>query len=217
MTYHDWAHERALMVRTQIRDRGVASPRVLEAMNRVPRERFLPEPLRPRAYADHALSIGHHQTISQPYMVAAMTAALDLQGTENVLEIGTGSGYQTAVLGELAAHVWSVERIPELAHTATALLNELGYGNVRVRTGDGTLGWPEEAPFDAILVTAGAPAPPPTLLRQLSDEGGILVAPVGDRDLQQVVAIRRRGADFSTTTLMGCRFVLLLGEEGWSA
>lgn len=217
MIHHDWAGARARMVRTQIKDRGVTSPRVLDAMGRVPRERFLPEQLGSRAYADHALSIGHHQTISQPYMVAVMTAALDLDGTERVLEIGTGSGYQAAILGELAARVWSVERIPELAREASARLGELGYRNVEVRPGDGTLGWPEEAPFDAILVTAGAPAPPPSLLQQLSEEGGVLVAPVGDRELQQVVRIRRTAAEFDTSTLLACRFVLLLGQEGWTA
>ena len=215
MDLHDWADERARMVRTQIKNRGVTSPRVLDAMGRVPRERFLPEPVRARAYADHALAIGHHQTMSQPYMVAVMTAALGLEGSERVLEIGTGSGYQAAVLAELAAQVRTVERIPELADEAARRLDGLGYTNVRVRAGDGTLGWPDEAPFDRILVTAGAPAPPPSLLRQLSEDGGILVAPVGDRDLQHLACVRRTGTQFTTTTHTGCRFVPLVGQEGW--
>jgi protein-L-isoaspartate(D-aspartate) O-methyltransferase len=215
MIHLDWAAARARMVRTQIRGRGVTSPRVLDALGSVPRERFLPEALRSQAYADQALSIGHHQTISQPYMVAVMTDALDLRGGERVLEVGTGSGYQTAVLAELAAHVWSVERIAELAQDASDRLVALGYGGVRIRAGDGTLGWPEEAPFDAILVTAGAPAPPPSLLAQLSDDGGVLVAPVGDRGSQRLVHVRRRDGAFTTTPLVACRFVLLLGEEGW--
>ena len=215
MSQYDWAGARNHMVRTQIKDRGVTSPRVLDAMSRVPRERFLPEGSRSHAYADHALSIGHHQTISQPYMVAVMTAALGLEGTERVLEVGTGSGYQAAVLAELAARVVTVERIPELAQAASLLLAELGYANVGVRVGDGTLGWPEDAPFDAILVTAGAPAAPPALLDQLSDDGGILVAPVGSRDHQHLVRILREGTEFTSTNFTGCRFVPLLGQEGW--
>lgn len=210
----DWARARARMVRTQLEGRGVASPRVLDALVRVPRERFVPDVLRSRACGDHALAIGHGQTISQPYMVAAMTQALDLQGSERVLEVGTGSGYQCAVLAELAAEVWSVERIPELADEALALLAGLGYRNVHVRTGDGTLGWPEAAPFDAIVVTAAAPVTPPSLLEQLAD-GGRLVAPVGDRDLQHLVVVERDGTEYRSRHSLGCRFVPLVGEEGW--
>lgn len=215
MDLHDWAGERARMVRMQIKSRGVTAHRVLDAMGRVPREQFLPERFRARAYADHALSIGHSQTISQPYMVAVMTAALELKGPERVLEIGTGSGYQAAVLAELAAEVRTVERVPELAEEATRRLHELGYANVRVRAGDGTLGWPEEAPFDRILVTAGAPTTPPSLLQQLSEDGGILVAPVGDREVQHLECVRRTGARYTTTISTGCRFVPLVGREGW--
>jgi protein-L-isoaspartate(D-aspartate) O-methyltransferase len=182
----------------------------------VPRERFVPEAARARAYGDHALSIGHGQTISQPYMVAVMTQALDLARGDRVLEVGTGSGYQAAVLAELAREVWSVERIPELADRATALLGELGYANVHVRAGDGTLGWPEQAPFDAIVVTAGAPASPRSLLSQLAPGGGRLVAPVGDRELQHLEIVERRGADYVTRRSIGCRFVPLLGAEGWA-
>ena len=210
-----WAAARAHMVRNQIEARGVRSPEVLAAMGRVPRERFLPSTLRTRAYLDQALVIGHHQTISQPYMVAVMTEALGLTGAEKVLEVGTGSGYQTAVLAELAREVHSMERIPALADSAESLLRELGYGNVRIRVGDGSLGWREEAPFQAILVTAGAPDAPRSLLAQLDEDGGVLVAPVGDRELQHVLRVQRRGTEFSTEHLMGCRFVPLLGAEGW--
>lgn len=211
----DWAAQRARMVRAQIESRGVRSPRVLAAMGRVPRERFVPGALRGRACADHALAIGHGQTISQPYMVALMTEALDLSPADRVLEIGTGSGYQCAVLAELAAEVWSVERIPALAEEASALLSELGYANVHVRCSDGSLGWPEQAPFDAIIVTAAAPAAPPPLLDQLSPRGGRLVVPVGDRELQHMSVVRRTPDGYQTRPSIGCRFVPLLGDEGW--
>jgi protein-L-isoaspartate(D-aspartate) O-methyltransferase len=216
MPHRDWAAERAHMIRAHLQGRGVTSARVLEALERVPRERFVPELAWPRAYADQALSIGHGQTISQPYMVAVMTQALELEDDERVLEVGTGSGYQAAVLAELAREVWSVERIPELAGGAAALLAELGYGNVHVRAGDGSLGWPEQAPFDAIVVTAAAPGTPPSLLAQLSPEGGRLVAPVGDRELQHLEIVERRGAEYVTRHSIGCRFVPLLGAEGWT-
>ncbi|NJD21000.1 MAG: protein-L-isoaspartate(D-aspartate) O-methyltransferase, partial [Gemmatimonadetes bacterium] len=207
MTYQDWAAERAHMIRAHLSGRGVTSARVLEALERVPRERFVPESLRPRAYGDHALSIGHGQTISQPYMVAVMTEALELEEGARVLEVGTGSGYQAAVLAELAGEVWSVERIPELARAAAALLGELGYANVHVRAGDGSVGWPEAAPCDAIVVTAAAPGTPPSLLAQLSAEGGRLVAPVGDRDLQYLEIVERRGAGYVPRRNLGGRSV----------
>jgi protein-L-isoaspartate(D-aspartate) O-methyltransferase len=203
------------MVRTQLAARGITDPRVLAAMGRVPRERFVPEAAQVRAYDDHAMGIGHGQTISQPFMVAVMTQALELRGDERVLEVGTGSGYQTAVLAELAAEVRSVELVPELARAAADVLSALGYRHAHVRQGDGSQGWPEEAPYDAILVTAAAPAAPPALLEQLSDEGGILVAPVGSREVQQLVRIERTGTTFSSTTSTHCRFVPLLGVEGW--
>jgi protein-L-isoaspartate(D-aspartate) O-methyltransferase len=203
------------MVRTQLQGRGVDSRRVLAALERVPRERFVPQGARSHAYSDHALAIDHGQTISQPYMVAVMTQALELEGRERVLEVGTGSGYQCAVLAELASEVFSVERIPELAEVASSLLAELGYANVRVRAGDGTLGWPEEAPFDAIVVTAAAPEPPPSLLAQLSPDGGRLVVPVGDRELQHLAVVERHGTEYVTRHSIGCRFVPLVGEQGW--
>ena len=211
----DWAAARARMVRDQLEERGVASARVLAAIERVPRERFVPDASRARSYADHALAIGHGQTISQPYMVAVMTEALDLHGTEHVLEIGTGSGYQCAILAELASEVYSVERIPELAADARTLLAELGYRSVHVRAGDGSLGWPEEAPFHAVVVTAAAPEAPRALLDQLSPDGGRLVVPVGDRELQHLAIVERSGNEYVTRYSLGCRFVPLLGEQGW--
>lgn len=212
----DWALAREHMVRVQIQGRGVRDPRVLEALRSVPRERFLAPEQRSRAYTDHALPIGHHQTISQPYMVAIMTEALGLAGTERVLEIGTGSGYQTAVLARLAAEVWTVERVPALAEVAGAVLDELGLEWVHLRIGDGSLGLPDAAPFQGILVTAAAPAPPPPLLHQLDADGGRLVIPVGDRDLQHVVRIERHGTEYRWSRSVGCRFVPLLGAEGWA-
>jgi protein-L-isoaspartate(D-aspartate) O-methyltransferase len=216
MLRRDWAAERAHMIRDHLQARGVTCRRVLDALGRVPRERFVPELIRARAYGDHALAIGHGQTISQPDMVAVMTQALELRQGARVLEVGTGSGYQAAVLAELAGEVWTVERIPELARDAAALLAELGYANVHVRAGDGTLGWPEEAPFDAIVVTAGAPASPRSLLAQLAPDGGRLVVPVGDRDLQYLEIVERRGTEYVTRRSVGCRFVPLLGAEGWA-
>ena len=215
MTEPDWTERRSWMVWTQIRDRGVLDPRVLEAMGRVPRERFVPPGLEHHAYGDRALSIGYGQTISQPYMVAMMTEALALEGPERVLEIGTGSGYQAAVLAALATEVITIERIPELASEAAARLRGLGYDNVRVEVGDGSLGLPREAPFEGIMVTAAAPAAPPPLLVQLHAEGGRLVLPVGDRSLQQIHVVRRQGTEFTTERRTACRFVPLLGEEGW--
>jgi len=212
----DRALERAHMVQAQLRGRGVGDPRVLEAMGHVPRERFVPPEFSSRAYADHALSIGHHQTISQPYMVAVMTEALGLTGTERVLEVGTGSGYQCAVLAELAREVFTIERIPELARSAEELLvYELGYANVHVQAGDGTLGWPEAAPFAAIIVTAAAPDVPPVLLEQLDADGGRMIVPVGSQSLQQIEHIRRHGTSFSHERSTPCRFVPLVGLHGW--
>ncbi len=215
MANPDWAAARARMVRDQLEERGVASARVLAAIERVPRERFVPEVSRARSYGDHALAIGHGQTISQPYMVAVMTEALGLTGTERVLEIGTGSGYQCAILAELAAEVYSLERIPELAAEARTLLAELGYRNVHVRAGDGSLGWPEAAPFHAVVVTAAAPETPRALLEQLSPQDGRLVVPVGDRELQHLLIVERSGNEYVTRHSIGCRFVPLLGEQGW--
>ncbi|MGO8689289.1 MAG: protein-L-isoaspartate(D-aspartate) O-methyltransferase [Thermoguttaceae bacterium] len=214
MTLIDFAHARRQMVQRQLRRRGIGDARVLAAMGRVPREQFLPPPFRDQAYADCALAIDCGQTISQPYMVALMTEALQLSGGEKVLEIGTGSGYQAAVLAELARQVVTIERYAELSARAAAVLDELGYRNVTLLTGDGTLGWPADAPYDRILVTAAAQRAPEPLLAQLA-EGGILVVPVGSRSVQMLQAIRRLGDAFETVELSSCRFVPLVGAEGW--
>ena len=210
-----WATQRARMVDQQLRSRGIHSETVLRVMGEIPRERFLPPGREDQAYRDQALPLSLGQTISQPYMVAAMTEALCLQPTDRVLEIGTGSGYQTTVLARMASEVFSVERIPELALGAGDLLQELEVGNVRLEVGDGTLGWPSEAPYDAILVTAGAPKVPDPLLDQLVSEGGRLVVPVGDRAIQDLVRVTRTGDSYRSEKLLACRFVPLLGAEGW--
>ncbi|QCQ20758.1 protein-L-isoaspartate(D-aspartate) O-methyltransferase [Desulfoglaeba alkanexedens] len=202
------------MVETQLVTRGIHDPRVLDAMRKVPRHLFVDEALAAQAYADHPLPIGEKQTISQPYIVALMTEALGLEGHEKVLELGTGSGYQTAVLAELADRVFTIERIPSLLHRAREVLNSLGYRNVVYRVGDGTLGWPEEAPFDAILVSAGAPRVPQPLVDQLS-MGGRLVLPMGDRLSQELILVERVPEGIRKTTLGGCRFVDLVGKWGW--
>lgn len=202
------------MVRMQIADRGVRDPRVLEAMLRVPRHLFVPEDLRYRAYDDSPLPIGEGQTISQPYMVAWMTELLKVEEDDKVLEIGTGSGYQAAILCELAEEVLSIEKNANLAREAGERLRSLGYKNVRVRVGDGTLGWPEEAPFDGIIVTAGAPSIPQPLLEQLAD-GGRLVIPVGSTGMQMLTLVRRKGNRFETSEEGSCIFVPLVGKYGW--
>lgn len=207
--------KRLNMVDTQLQARGIRNEAVLEAMTRVPRHRFVPEKYRDRAYADTPLGIGCDQTISQPYMVALMTEALSLTPESRVLEIGTGSGYQAAVLAELSAEVYTVERHAELSEQAAETLSLLGYKNVQTTVGDGTLGWPEHAPYDGIIVTAGAPDVPESLKNQLAD-GGRLVVPVGTRPLQRCVCVRRRGNKFKSKDLVSCVFVPLLGAEGWS-
>uniref|UniRef100_A0A7C3Z2U4 Protein-L-isoaspartate O-methyltransferase n=1 Tax=Desulfobacca acetoxidans TaxID=60893 RepID=A0A7C3Z2U4_9BACT len=207
---------RRTMVETQIRRRGVTDPRVLAAMSKVPRHLFVPRHLWEQAYSDYPLPIGENQTISQPYIVALMTEALELTGGEKVLELGTGSGYQAAILAELAAQVYTIERIPSLARSAEQVLTSLGYTNVHVRLADGTLGWPEEAPFDAILVTAGAPKVPPPLVEQLA-LGGRLVIPVGDRYTQTLTRVRLTQEGLQQEYLGGCRFVKLIGKHGWAA
>jgi len=200
----------------QLVARGITDARVLDVMRRVPREAFVPSASSELAYADRALPIGCGQTISQPYMVAVMSEALRLTGGERVLEVGTGSGYQAAVLGELARHVMTVERVPELAEAARARLAALGYTNVDVSVGDGTLGSPSHAPFDGILVAAGAPRAPDALKEQLSPEGGRLVIPVGPAEQQWLVVITRHGDRFTESTGIGCVFVPLLGRNGWT-
>ncbi len=212
-----WRKQRLRMVDAQIRSRGIRDPRVLQAMEKVPRHLFVEEALMDQAYNDTPLPIEEGQTISQPYIVALMTEALALRGKEKVLEIGTGSGYQTAVLCELAGVVFSIERIALLAGLARRRLDALGCFNAAIRVGDGTYGWREEAPFEAIMVTAGAPRVPRLLVEQLAP-GGRLVVPVGGRHVQSLLRLTRRGEDpedVETTDLGGCRFVDLVGEHGW--
>ena len=213
----DYSKMRQRMVRRQIASRGVRSELVLEAMRKVPRERFLPRGQGIFAYDDSPLPIGDGQTISQPYIVAYMAESLALVGGEKVLEIGTGSGYAAAVLAEIAAEVYTIERIEGLATMARTVLDELGYTNVHVRCSDGTLGWPEEAPFDGIVVSAGGPEVPDTLKHQLKT-GGRLVIPVGrSKAYQELVRVTRVAEDdFQTEDLVPVRFVPLVGEEGWS-
>jgi len=211
---NDFERVRLRMVDEQIAGRGIRNPRVLSAMGRIPRHLFVEEALRDRAYGDHALPIGERQTISQPFMVAFMTESLELRGPEKVLEIGTGSGYQTAVLAELAAHVYSVERIEALAIRSRRLLASLGYRNVTIKVFDGTLGWKTESPFDAILVTAGSPEIPIPLTEQLKD-GGRMIIPIGDRATQVLKKVTKTSGRIEVTPLTGCVFVPLIGSHGW--
>ena len=210
----DFPKARLKMVEEQIISREIRDSRVIAAMKKVPRHRFVEEALQSQAYSDHPLPIGEKQTISQPYMVALMTEALQLTGREKVLEIGAGSGYQTAILAELAEKVYSIERIRSLAIKARQLLYELGYFNVEIKIFDGTYGWSEESPFDAVLVTAGAPDIPEPLLDQLA-MGGRLVIPVGDAFVQDLVRVTRSEGGIKKEDLGGCRFVKLVGKYGW--
>jgi protein-L-isoaspartate(D-aspartate) O-methyltransferase len=205
---------RERMVETQIAARGVRDEGVCEAMRKVPRHLFVDEALRDQAYSDHPLPIAEKQTISQPYIVALMTESLELKGSEKVLEIGTGSGYQSAILAELADRVFSIERYPDLAYRANSVLQKLGYQNIIVRVGDGSLGWPDDAPFDAIIVTAGTPKIPQPLIDQLKMSGR-LVVPVGDRLGQDLIVVRRVAEGIKKTNLGGVRFVNLVGKWGW--
>jgi protein-L-isoaspartate(D-aspartate) O-methyltransferase len=198
------------MVREQIESRGVRDRPTLATMRKVPRHLFVPAELVAQAYEDHPLPIGHGQTISQPYIVAFMTEALGLDGGETVLEVGTGSGYQAAVLSEIAKQVYTIEIVAPLAEEAAARLARLGYGNVSVRAGDGFRGWPEAAPFDAIMVTAAAPRVPEPLKQQIKD-GGRIVLPVGD-EYQELVVVTRRGAKFEEKRVLPVRFVPMTGE-----
>jgi protein-L-isoaspartate(D-aspartate) O-methyltransferase len=210
----EYAGQRQAMVEKQLRRRGIRDERVLRAMARVPRHEFVPPQLRDLAYSDEPLGIGAGQTISQPYIVASMTAALRLSGSEKVLEVGTGSGYQAAVLSLVAKEVYSVESLEELAKSAAERLERLGLHNVHVHFGDGTLGLKEMAPFDAILVAAAAPAVPRPLLEQLAD-GGRMIVPVGSEEQQYLVLVTRRGTEFLQERREGCRFVPLVGAYGW--
>ena len=210
----DFERARREMVTRQISERGIHSPRVLEAMQSVERHLFVPPEHAFRAYADEPLPIGEGQTISQPFMVAAMADALSLEGHESVLEIGAGSGYQAAVISLLAREVIAIEAQITLAASARERLARLGFPNVRVEVGDGSLGWPANAPYDAILVTAAAPAVPPPLIKQLA-EGGRLVIPVGSADHQDLFRIVKKSETTSQQSLFACRFVPLLGRYGW--
>jgi protein-L-isoaspartate(D-aspartate) O-methyltransferase len=207
---------REKMVSTQIRARGIRDPRVLEAMTNVPRHLFVGEALQDQAYGDFPLPIGEGQTISQPYIVAEMTQALELTKDDRVLEIGTGSGYQTAILAELAYRVYTIERIRTLFINVRKRLDELKYHNVVAKCFDGTLGWPEESPFEAIIVTAGAPKVPDAFVEQLS-MGGRLIIPVGDRFSQKLLKIVKQEDGIRQVDLGGCRFVKLVGNHGWKA
>ncbi len=211
---HDFSLARERMVKNQLIPRDIKDERVLKAMGKIPRHLFIEEALAGEAYNDHPVPIGEKQTISQPYIVALMTEALELEGDENTLEIGTGSGYQTAILAELSSWVYTVERIKSLLVNARKLLAELGYSNILFKAFDGTLGWNEYAPFDAIMVTAGAPSLPGPLMDQLADNGRMIV-PVGDRYSQELIKVIRKGKSLEQENLGGCRFVNLIGVHGW--
>jgi protein-L-isoaspartate(D-aspartate) O-methyltransferase len=201
--------QREEMVRMQLAERGICDARVLDAMRNVPRHEFVPESFRQEAYEDHPLPIGEGQTISQPYIVAAMLEHLALQATDRVLEVGTGSGYVTALLSLLCAEVYSVERHAQLAASAESTLHRLGYRNVKIRVGDGSQGWAEYGPFDAILVSAATPEVPPTLFAQVR-EGGRMMVPVGPASSQELQLIRKVGGQPEVEILEGCRFVPLV-------
>jgi protein-L-isoaspartate(D-aspartate) O-methyltransferase len=210
----DYHIARERMVKAQLIPRGINDKRVLEVMGKIPRDRFTEETLRGEAYNDHPLPIGHKQTISQPYIVALMTEALELTGKERTLEIGSGSGYQTAILAELSEKVYTVERIRSLLVKSRKILAELGYNNILFKAFDGTLGWKEYEPYDAIIVTAGAPNIPQPLLDQLA-EGGRLIIPVGNRFSQELIKMTKKRGEYIQKNLGGCRFVDLIGVHGW--
>jgi protein-L-isoaspartate(D-aspartate) O-methyltransferase len=206
---------REKMIRSQIIERGISDVRVVEAIRLVPRERFFSDPKHEEPFADRAAPIGFGQTISQPYMVALMSEKLELTGTERVLEIGTGSGYQTAILSKLAAEVYTAERIKPLLDSAFERLMDLGCRNVKFRLGDGTLGWPNAGPFDRILIAASAPKIPKNLLDTQLKDGGLAILPVGSQQEQMLIAVRKNGDQLTSTDISLCRFVPLIGHEGW--
>jgi protein-L-isoaspartate(D-aspartate) O-methyltransferase len=210
----DFVVEREMMVEEQIKARGIKDEAVLAAMRKVPRHHFVGESLQGQAYNDYPLPTWGGQTISQPYMVALMTECLGLRGGERVLEVGTGSGYQAAILAEIADKVYTIEREPHLARMAREVLNELQYQNVIIKVGDGTLGWKEFAPFDGIIVTAGSPVVPSPLQDQLKD-GGRLVVPVGSSAFQNLMCIEKAGSKIKSREVCGCTFVPLIGDHGW--
>jgi protein-L-isoaspartate(D-aspartate) O-methyltransferase len=211
MTFED---QRRQMVKEQLHLRGIVDERVLAAFLKVPRHLFVPKEFQQEAYADHPIPIGSGQTISQPYMVALMTQLLRLQGHERVLEIGTGSGYQLAILAELALEVYSVERLPELAEPATYRLGRFGYLNVHITAGNGSLGWPEHAPYDGLIVAAAAPEVPQPLVDQLAQRGR-LVIPIGPRQAQALTLVEKHGHTLERAEITSCVFVPLVGEHGW--
>ena len=211
---HDYRLAREKMVKNQIISRGITDPGVLEAMGKIQRHLFVEEALIGEAYNDHPLPVGYKQTISQPYIVALMTEALEMTGKEKTLEIGTGSGYQTAILAELSKTVYTIERIERLLEKSKMLLESLGYTNIFFKAFDGTLGWGEFAPYDAIIVTAGAPKIPQPLMDQMA-EGGKLVIPIGNRYGQDLIKVTRTKNAFKERNLGGCRFVDLIGAHGW--
>jgi protein-L-isoaspartate(D-aspartate) O-methyltransferase len=210
----DFAGQREMMVKEQLIPRGISDRRVLEAMEKVPREHFMPEAVQQFAYDDGPLPIGEDQTISQPYVVAFMTELLELKGDETILEIGTGGGYQTAILCELAKKVYSIERFASLARQAEQNLNSLGYQNFEIKVADGSIGWKEVSPFDAIMVTAACPEVPKQLFEQLK-ENGRLVLPLGDRYLQTMTRIRKIQGRQQIEEFFACQFVPLVGKYGW--
>ena len=209
-----YAGQRRKMVEEQLVERGINDLRLLEVVSRVPRHLFVQESLQHRAYGDTPLPIGENQTISQPYIVGAMTEALHLKGEERVLEIGTGSGYQTAIIAELCSQVFTIERLNNLSRKAQNVLESLNYMNIVFKMFDGTYGWPDQAPFDAILITASAPEIPGSLVKQLGD-GGRLVAPIGEADKQKLVVLTKNGDRVSRRDLGDCKFVPLIGKYGW--
>jgi protein-L-isoaspartate(D-aspartate) O-methyltransferase len=214
--FNDYVAKRQRMVETQLLPRGIKDPRVIAAMKKVPRHLFLDEALWPEAYEDHPVPIGEKQTISQPYIVGLMTEALKLTGREKILEIGTGSGYQAAILAELAEQVYSIERLPSIAKRARRILDDLKYSNIVITIGDGTLGWKEHVPYDGIIVTAASPYPPKTLLEQLKIAGRLII-PIGDEFTQDLTLyIRESEDDYAKESYGGCRFVKLIGKQGWS-
>lgn len=211
---HDYRLARERMVKNQLIPRGIVDQEVLRVMGKIQRHLFMEEALLGEGYNDHPLPIGHKQTISQPYIVALMTEALELTGKEKTLEIGTGSGYQTAILAELSEKVFTIERIRPLMGKARNLLHELGYTNILFKAFDGTLGWKEYEPYDTIMVTAGAPKIPKPLLDQLADEGRMVI-PIGDRFSQKLIKIIKKENSYKEENLGGCRFVDLIGIHGW--
>ncbi len=210
----DYRLAREKMVKNQLMPRGIKDTGVLEVMGKIPRDRFVEEALVGEAYNDHPLPIGHRQTISQPYIVALMTEALGLTGEENTLEIGTGSGYQTAILADLSKKVYTIERIRPLLVKARNTLAELGYNNILFKAFDGTFGWKEYEPYDAIMVTAGAPKIPQPLLDQLAEDGRLII-PVGNKFSQELIKVTRKKGNYLQENLGGCRFVDLVGVHGW--